>query len=145
MPLPFLPLLPLPPHQYSQTPPHRCPAQAPHRLTQTGTQKSGVATKWHRRLLSTPQACQLSSPSAELAHILSTSLRHAESLHRKDYLPCALSYWRLWSSDRILVDRRLLSTRNPRPNWYGNPTERSTSSIASSVSTRFVPGPWFPR
>lgn len=133
MPLPFLLPLPLPPPQYSQTPRHKRQAQAPHRLTQTGTQKNGVATKWHRRLLSTLRACQLSSPSAELAHILSTSLRCAESLHRRDCLPCALSCWHLWSSDRILADRRPLSTRSPHLNWYGNPTERSTSSIASSI------------
>ena len=141
----FLLPLPLPPHQYSQTPRHKRPAQAPHHLTQTGTQRNGVATKLHRRLLSTLQACQLSSPSAELAHILSISLRHAGSLHRRDYLLCAPSFSRHWSSDRILVGRRQLSTKRPRPNWYDSPTERSTSSIASSVSTRFIPGPWFLR
>jgi hypothetical protein len=124
---------PLPLHQSSPTLSHKRQAQAPHHLIPTGTPKNGVVTKLHRRLPWTLQAYPLSSPSAESALTLSISQQHAESSHRKDYLPYAQSFWRHWSSGKILGDRPRLSTNGLHPSWYDSRIERSTSSIASSI------------
>ncbi|CAA9960014.1 hypothetical protein PTMSG1_03422 [Pyrenophora teres f. maculata] len=66
------------------------------------------------------------------------SLQHAGNVHRKGYLPFAQSFWRHSSSDKILGDRHRPSINAHHPSWYGSPIERSTSSIASSVSTHFT-------